>query len=645
MTDQQTNIDPSGTGDFRWRLWVGSALALFCLLCTLSLLLPDSNDAPRGVDPHDESILRERGAWGFHPTAFSAKDIEVLADGYVSSKSCLECHKSEYESWHASYHHTMTQAVSPQTAPEVLRNSTVRVAGNDYKFEQEGDDFWIEMDDMLLALKGGRLRRIKRRIVLMTGSHHMHIFWYETKTVTGNLGMLPVVYLIKQERWIPRSSAFLIPPGHEGGLETGRWNASCCTCHTTHPRQRQRPGYDSPRWDTQVVEFGIACESCHGPGADHVAFHKKKDVAPQQDPIVNPKTLDARRASQVCGQCHTVLPEHTSKDYVEHGRSFRPGQAYEKPRLLPTTRFKDTSLKARPGFFWSDGMIRIAGREFNGLIESSCFKHGTMSCLSCHSLHGSKGHASTKDWADDQLQVGMRGNKACLQCHAEFSDNIPAHTHHAEKSTGSLCMNCHMPHTTYGLLKAIRSHQIDSPRVATGVQTGRITACNQCHLDRTQKWTAEYLTKWYNHEKLDLDEDRQRKAVSVLHSLKGDAGQRALAAWSFGWQPARDASGTDWMTPYLLTLMDDDYDAVRLIAFRSLRMQPGYKNFAFDEFADPAERARITTQAREAWDRKNKDRQGRLRPQLLLNGNGRLNRPEYTRLLKERNNRPVALTE
>jgi hypothetical protein len=206
-------------------------------------------------------------------------------------------------------------------------------------------------------------------------------------------------------------------------------------------------------------------------------------------------------------------------------------------------------------------------------------------------------------------------------------------------------MNCHMPHTTYGLLKAMRSHQIDSPRVATGVQTGRITACNQCHLDRTQKWTAEYLTKWYNHEKPDLNQDRQTKAVSVLHSLKGDAGQRALAAWSFSWQPARDVSGTDWMTPYLLTLMNDDYDAVRLIAFRSLRMQPEYKNFAFDEFADPTERARITTQAREAWDRKNKDRLGRLRQQLLLNENGRLNRPEYTRILKERNNRPMALTE
>ncbi|GIT38390.1 MAG: hypothetical protein Ct9H300mP7_3110 [Verrucomicrobiota bacterium] len=33
--------------------------------------------------------------------------------------------------------------------------------------------------------------------------------------------------------------------------------------------------------------------------------------------------------------------------------------------------------------------------------------------------------------------------------------------------------------------------------------------------------------------------------------LKGDAGQRAIAAWHMGWEPARKVSGGNWQGPWL----------------------------------------------------------------------------------------------
>ena len=36
-------------------------------------------------------------------------------------------------------------------------------------------------------------------------------------------------------------------------------------------------------------------------------------------------------------------------------------------------------------------------------------------------------------------------------------------------------------------------------------------------------------------------------AAAVLWAVQGDAGQRALAAWSMGWSPAQTASGKDWL--------------------------------------------------------------------------------------------------
>ena len=69
----------------------------------------------------------------------------------------------------------------------------------------------------------------------------------------------------------------------------------------------------------------------------------------------------------------------------------------------------------------------------------------------------------------------------------------------------------------------------------------------------------------------------------LLWLLRGDAGQRALIAWSMGWTPAREASGAGWMAPFLSTLLIDPYAAIRYIAGRSLRRLPEYEPRVGDE--------------------------------------------------------------
>ena len=48
-----------------------------------------------------------------------------------------------------------------------------------------------------------------------------------------------------------------------------RWNDNCVFCHNVAPNPARDPG--SGRFDTSVAELGVACEACHGPGAEHVA--------------------------------------------------------------------------------------------------------------------------------------------------------------------------------------------------------------------------------------------------------------------------------------------------------------------------------------------------------------------------------------
>ena len=202
--------------------------------------------------------------------------------------------------------------------------------------------------------------------------------------------------------------------------------------------------------------------------------------------------------------------------------------------MLERSRFDRSNPDIMSMIYWSDAQIRVSGREYNGLVGSPCFKKGEgarkMSCVSCHSMHGKRQDLAT--WKTDQLKPEHRGNVACVSCHETYKDPavLTAHTRHSAESSGSNCYNCHMPYTTYGLLKAIRSHTITSPSVHESLKVGRPNACNQCHTDKTFKWTATHLKKWYDQPVPPFSAYQESVPATLLWALSGDAGQRALAA-------------------------------------------------------------------------------------------------------------------
>jgi len=313
------------------------------------------------------------------------------------------------------------------------------------------------------------------------------------------------------------------------------------------------------------------------------------------------------------------------------------------------------ALAAYPGYvndsFWPDGMIRVSGREYNGLIDSPCFTRATddkrkLSCMSCHSMHTTpEDSRSAAEWADShQVRAGMQGNQACVQCHPALAVKPEVHTRHAPGSSGSECYNCHMPYTTYGLLRALRSHQISSPSIASTIETGRPNACNACHLDKTLAWTAEFLEKWYGQPKVALSHDEETIAASLLQLLRGDAGQRALAAWSMRWPSAQKASGTGWMAAPLAMLLNDPYDAVRLIAEESLRSLPGFDAFRSDFLAPPPQRIQDTLRALDLARRTIRENV-RTDPALLVDSAGSPRMDEIVRIGLQRDDRPVVRRE
>jgi hypothetical protein len=131
-----------------------------------------------------------------------------------------------------------------------------------------------------------------------------------------------------------------------------------------------------------------------------------------------------------------------------------------------------------------------------------------------------------------------------------------------------------MPYTSYGLLKAMRSHTISSPTVAESVQTGRPNACNLCHLDKRSAGRRDARAV-VRHASIDLSEDDKTIAASLDLGAEGRRRTARVDGVGDGLAAAQQASGTDWIPAFLSGLFDDPYDAVRFIAYRSMRSQPG----------------------------------------------------------------------
>jgi hypothetical protein len=141
-----------------------------------------------------------------------------------------------------------------------------------------------------------------------------------------------------------------------------------------------------------------------------------------------------------------------------------------------------------------------------------------------------------------------------------------------------------------------------------------------------------------------LSGDESGVAASLLWLLTGDAGLRAIVAQAMAWAPARQASGTEWLAPYLTQLLDDPYDAVRIGAARSLKSLPGFEGFEVSVADPPAARRQVQLRAMARWDHV-RSHPGRASADLLMTRDGNVDVSRVLELLKRRDNHPMLLRE
>ncbi len=165
--------------------------------------------------------------------------------------------------------------------------------------------------------------------------------------------------------------------------------SNCFECHSTGPLSY------SPRQEVAVNELGVRCESCHGPGADHLNAISSGDTALARSQIRNPLRLSADDLLRFCGDCH---------------RDPRGGSDAFDFELA-------WNVRHQPPYFRQS-------RCFQGSGES-------LTCFTCHDPH------EPVRRSEPAYYRGL-----CLNCH-QGEGMPPAAV--CDASRPSDCTECHMP--------------------------------------------------------------------------------------------------------------------------------------------------------------------------------------------------------
>ena len=405
------------------------------------------------------------------------------AAGFVGSETCSDCHGDEHAAWSKDWHSRALSAATPHFVVGDFANTHFRGESSEAWMLRQGEHY-------VMRTRGPTGSSGDYPLSWVVGGKHMQ----DPLTVMpdGRWQVLPIYFHVTGHgEWVDYSEA------KQGALSTdhpffwSNWQRNvqhaCLDCHVTGLDTR----FDrkSHQWSTGFTDAGVACESCHGPGARHVETQAKKD-------IVQPSKLPAQQGLAVCGQCHG--PHRTLFPSLDAAHHYQPGEKYEdhyKPMVMLLG-------DERSGDFFEDGRPKTSSFEYQALIQSRCYLKGGATCLTCHTAPHVE-HAANEVKLPKKVTRGVAVNSAsCQGCHAKVFAAGAQHTHHASAEAQD-CLACHMPPTVMGVLDHFADHALDVPAPQNTVKHGIPNACNACHTHdkATPASMAEALEKWWPQAK------------------------------------------------------------------------------------------------------------------------------------------------
>ncbi len=498
---------------------------------------------------------------------------------YTGSHSCRQCHERFYKLWAPSRHGKAMQPYSEEFAAKSLtaQGAPLAVRGSTYLAQVGPGQGW-----MLEKRPDGKESRLPIKYAL----GGKNIYYFLTPLERGRLQTLPLAYDVHLKKWFDAAKSGLRHAGAEPvdwRDSTFTFNTSCHGCHVSQYYQNYDLRTDS--YHTTWREPGINCETCHGPGEEHIRVCRQapKGAVPKDLKITRGgRSFSHEQNNAACSSCHAKAIPLT--------RSFSPGDSFWDHFDLALLEHRD---------YYPDGRDLGENYTMTSWLLSPCAKAGELDCLHCHTSSG-------------RFRQKGNPNAACLPCHQQRVENAAGHTRHKPGPRAPTCVSCHMPTTSFAGMNR-SDHSMLPPTPAATLAFGSPNACSQCHRDKDAAWADQKVRSWHEHdyqrpvlhragliraarqrdwsrlpEMLTYISDHKRDevfAVSLIrllracpHEIKWVAILKATTDPSPLVRAAALASLGDWPTPQsarvLFSALNDQRRLVRIRAAQSLAGYP-----------------------------------------------------------------------
>lgn len=329
------------------------------------------------------------------PSPADGMEPVVENPGFVGADACRECHEDR----HSSFVHTAHYRTSAAASVESVAGS-FEPGENEMETGSFGLSFkMIQRDGRLFQSVSYFGWQCDVPMDIVTGSSKLgqsYLYWHEDGLFQSNVSYVTGVGKWTNSPGFPNGDATYARPV----------TARCLECHTTWADFRELVNHFTPG----SVIYGISCERCHGPGKQHIEFHRANPDEFESHSISQPASLPRERQLDICGQCHFGIPRLKGAPY-----QFRPGD-----------RLSD---------YYDPPPQHVAGgvhssNQLTRLRESPCFNQTEMTCTDCHDPH------------QDERGNHKLFSQRCLACH-ETSDCGMEPTLGERLSDN--CIDCHMP--------------------------------------------------------------------------------------------------------------------------------------------------------------------------------------------------------
>ena len=370
--------------------------------------------------------------------------IETISDyngnQFAGSINCKSCHEQTYSEYLKTAHFSTSKDADKTHILGSFENNHNQLGlknGIVYKIIEENGQLY-----QAVYVNGTYINKVPFHIIVGSGvKGQSYLYWHQNA-----LYQLPVSYSQAENGWVNS-------PGYpDDKVQLNRpVIPTCLTCHTTFAKNLNPDDFFSSAYDKKQVILGIQCESCHGPSAKHVEFHRQNPTEKVPHYMLDITQLDRQQKLDACAKCHSGLREPLKRPF-----SFKTGDKlneFTEANYLPE----------------ENNVLDVHGNQYGLLTSSKCFiESEMMDCSSCHDPHRK------------ERQNLKLFSQRCMQCHQKPEQIHAFHVTDQSLFTNN-CIDCHMPNLPSSVL-TIQSRDLNN-RDSLLVRTHRIAIYDQVSED------------------------------------------------------------------------------------------------------------------------------------------------------------------